>query len=216
MNQVNLVHVTSEIVLLGGMALYFSKKHKKADERAKDLEERISKLEHYLHAANKHIKNLYTIIERVSSSPSSRDYSYTYTSPLEKKSSLRHRKNMKVVDLPPDSEEEYDEELEDTFSFSPAPVSKTRSSRAEPSNPPPAPRQGMFSGFPLEAIFGMMSGGGNPLEGFMSAAAGPSVEPSDTSVSVQIEEDNDNDDDIQKELQNLLSTSPSESTPPTE
>lgn len=207
MNNLTLAHVTSEIVIIGGIALYFSKKHKKAEQSIRDLEDRISKLEHHLHASNKHIKNLYNIIDTLSlageKTSGERPIS-SYVSKNEPRSQIRQRRGMKVVNLPLDPE--------DDLSFDEEPP---RAEKQPPRPSKPAAPAGV--GFPLEAIFGMMgslSGGGNPLEGFMSVGQPPSApfsSGSDTNVSVQIEEDND-DDDIQQELQNLLHTSPSSSS----
>jgi hypothetical protein len=189
MNQVLITHVCTELVVIGGLTFYFTRRHKESEKKIQELEQRVQELERKTgkqNSSEKHIQTLYEMIEgleaRITPEP------VRANPPMG--TNIRNRKSkMRVVELPPD-----EDPVEDAIPLETARVPASR----PPSNGP----SGLSSMFPMDALFGMISGQGisvNPMEILMSSSS--SVPTQQSPPSVEIEEDDDSD--IKDELHSL-------------
>ncbi len=191
MNQYLVAHVTAEVVIVGGLAFYFMKKTKQAEEQLKLLETRLQEMDQKVKSADKHIQTLYQMIEGLaeqSAPPPPRKNTYgrgsksISTESIESDTLRNRRQKMKIVPMPVEEDEE---------------IIELQPSNGSPTIPSSGPL-GMGS-FPLGAIFEMM--GPSPMGGFFQAPAASSSDKSEPPVVI---EDDDNDDqDIQEELKEL-------------
>jgi hypothetical protein len=196
MNNYTLAHVSAELIVFGSMTYFFTKKLKNQEEYIKKLESLCGKLVHSVKSNEKHIQNIYSIIEGLNDNMQHKKNSgdnFTYFKPVE---SVRNRKQkIKIVPIPTTT---FNEVEEDTNSF-------CCSAEENNSNECQGNQCNMN---PMASIMGMFSGGINvaPLDAmFNMAKPRQSV---NENVTVQIEDDDI--DDIQEELNSLISTTSEE------
>ncbi len=191
MNQSLVAHVTAEVVIVGGLAYYFMKKTKQAEEQIQSLQTRVQELDQKVKSADKHIQTLYQMIEGLAeqSAPPPRQRNTFGRRPNPSSidsfepETLRNRKQkIKVVPIPV-------EEDEDIIELQP--------SNSSPNVAPSGPL-GM-GGFPLGAIFEMMGPGS--MGGFFQSPESSTSEQ--LKPQVIIEDDDNDDQDIQDELKEL-------------
>ena len=191
MNNYTLAHVSAELIVFGSMTYFFTKKLKTQEEYIKRLESLCGKLMHSVKSNEKHIQNIYSIIEGLNDNmqyKKNNDENITYFKPVE---SIRNRKQkIKIVPIPTHAFNNVEEEDHESCSA----VKENNSNECQ---------ENQCDVNPIASIMGMFSGGMNvaPLDAIFNMSK--PRESLDENVTVQIEDDDV--DDIQEELNSLIS-----------
>jgi hypothetical protein len=214
MNQYLIAHVCAELVVIGGVTLFFMKKHKAHDTSVRALEEKLIRYEEKIKTMERSIETLYQTVEGLSEQILASASSKSIPSYSAPPSALRNRKHkVKIVSMPVFDEEEEEDVIEVPEHKPPRMNQVPTGTPGMPSMPSMMPMMASFlpSILPVDAIFGMMSSaGGSPLDELANMTQSSSIDNTNK-VMVEVEDDEDTTG-IEEELASLNNQASSSSS----